>query len=83
MGSEAFRWEDGVMAGLGDLPGGNFSSAAFDVTGDGSVLVGQASSAASGSVFEAYRWEGGVMAALGDLPGGDFDSRAYAISDDG
>jgi probable HAF family extracellular repeat protein len=38
---EAFRWtSDSGMVGLGDLPGGLFESFAFDVSGDGSVVVG-------------------------------------------
>ena len=34
-GQEAFRWTGGVMTGLGDLPGGSFSSKANDVSADG------------------------------------------------
>jgi probable HAF family extracellular repeat protein len=38
---QAFRWtESGGMVGLGDLQGGRFSSEAYDVSGDGSVVVG-------------------------------------------
>src|SRR5438876_4812270 len=40
-GEQAFRWESGVMTGLGDLPGGDFSSAAYGVSADGSVVVGR------------------------------------------
>ena len=44
-GNEAFRWtSSGGMVGLGDLPGGGFSSDAFGVSYDGSVVVGQSSS---------------------------------------
>jgi uncharacterized membrane protein len=65
------------FTGLGDLPGGRFSSVASDVSGDGSVVVG-----ASGS--EAFRWtSSGGMVGLGDLPGGRFDSLAYGVSHDG
>ena len=39
-GGEAFRWEDQVMEGLGDLAGGSFQSMAFGVSDDGSVIVG-------------------------------------------
>lgn len=38
--TEAFRWEDGVMIGLGDLPGGLFYSDARSVSADGSIIVG-------------------------------------------
>lgn len=38
--TEAFRWENGVMVGLGDLPGGGFSSEALSVSADGSTIVG-------------------------------------------
>ena len=40
-GGEAFRWtQAGGMQGLGDLPGGRFSSVAFATSADGSVVVG-------------------------------------------
>ena len=69
------------MTGLGDLAGGLLLSAALAVTPDGSVVVGDSTSA-SGN--EAFRWtaEGG-MVGLGDLTGGDFFSRANAVSADG
>ncbi len=38
--SEAFRWEDGLMMGLGTLPGGIFGSQARAVSADGSAIVG-------------------------------------------
>jgi probable HAF family extracellular repeat protein len=41
------------MVGLGDLPGGSFSSVAVGVSSDGSVVVGVGNSA-SGN--EAFRW---------------------------
>lgn len=66
--------------GIGDLAGGNFYSAAMDVSADGSVIVGYSLSA---SGDEAFRWTGGVMTGLGDLPGGVFQSHANAVSGDG
>ena len=43
-GQEAFRWPaGGNQQGLGDLPGGDFFSAAFDVSADGRVIVGYGS----------------------------------------
>jgi probable HAF family extracellular repeat protein len=63
------------------LPEGIFFSNADDVSADGSVLVGRASSA---SGAEAFRWtSGGGMVGLGDLPGGGFESTAEAVSADG
>ncbi|WP_287722282.1 hypothetical protein [Microcystis sp. M055S1] len=54
--------------GLGDLPGGSFSSDATGVSADGSVVVGQSTSA-SGN--EAFRWTQATgMVGLGDLAGG-------------
>jgi probable HAF family extracellular repeat protein len=76
-GSEAFRWSNGVMTGLGDLPNANNFSVAYGVSADGSVVVG------SGADTEAFRWEGGSMTGLGDLPGGDFSSAARGVSGDG
>ncbi len=51
---QAFRWETGVMSGLG-------AGSASAVSADGSVVVGT-----SGS--EAFRWAGGTMSGLGTLP---------------
>ncbi len=66
---------------LGDLPGGNFRSIAYDVSADGSVVVGH-SLTASGN--EAFRWTSGDgMIGLGDLAGGSFSSIARGVSDDG
>jgi probable HAF family extracellular repeat protein len=69
------------MVGLGDFPGGIFFSQANGVSADGSVVVGESSSAAG---FEAFRWtEATGMVGLGDLPGGDFSSEALGVSADG
>ncbi|HJS07049.1 MAG TPA: hypothetical protein VJ809_05290, partial [Pirellulales bacterium] len=66
---------------LGDLPGGVFHSAAFGVSADGSVVVGDSRSA---SGLEAFRWTStGGMIGLGDLPGGSFESVAGDVSADG
>ncbi len=70
-----------TFAGLGDLPGGTFRSNAFDVSADGSVVVGDSLSEPG---WEAFRWtdeEG--MVGLGDLPGGLFASMATGVSADG
>jgi probable HAF family extracellular repeat protein len=69
------------MLGLGDLPGGVFSSSASGVSADGSVVVGTSVSAAGN---QAFRWiAASGMVGLGDLPGGAVRSAAYAVSADG
>lgn len=60
-GPEAFRWESGVLAGLGDAPGGDHASAAFAVSDDGSVIVGYVTDA---SGKRAARWVNGVLSML-------------------
>lgn len=59
-GGEAFRWTtDGGMVGLGDLAGGNGNSVAKDVSGDGSVVVGQGNRTSTGDGFysgDAFIW---------------------------
>jgi probable HAF family extracellular repeat protein len=74
---EAFRWENGVMTGLGDLPGSFFSSRAYSLSADGSVVVGESE---SGSGTEAFRWtQAEGMVGLG----GGGGSIAYGVSADG
>lgn len=53
IGSEAFRWHNGTLERLGDLEGGNFSSAAGDLSADGNVVVGRGTTA---SGPEAFIW---------------------------
>ena len=80
---EAFRWESGVMTGLGDLPGGEFFSRASDVSADGSIVVGTSTSGVPGR-REAFRWTVGMgMVGLGFLPGGNSGSVANTCSADG
>lgn len=76
---EAFRWQNGIMTPLGDLPGGDFESWAWDVSADGSVVVGQSEDADG---LQPFRWENGVMEALPHLPGADWGT-AYGVSADG
>ena len=70
--------------GIGFLPGhlpAVAQSEAFDVSADGSVVVGRGSSA---SGLEAFRWTAASgMVGLGELPGGLFESRANGVSADG
>lgn len=58
---------------------------ALGVSGDGTVVVGAGSSAASGlTKSEAFRWTAATgMIGLGDLPGDPFFSSAVDVSDDG
>jgi probable HAF family extracellular repeat protein len=78
---EAFRWEAGVMCGLGDLGGGSYFSGARAVSADGAAIVGYANTADG---QEAFRWtaKAGIVG-LGDLPGGEVHSEALDISADG
>ena len=78
------------MVGLGDLPGGGFSSGANGVSADGSVVVGQGSSA---SGFEAFIWDATngmrslktvlIDLGLGPALAGWTLTSAWAISPDG
>jgi probable HAF family extracellular repeat protein len=62
------RWTAATgIIGLGDLPGGTFSSSARSVSRDGSVVVGQGTTSAG---QQAFRWtQAGGMLGLGLLPG--------------
>jgi probable HAF family extracellular repeat protein len=82
-GNHAFRWSvsDGVMADIGELPGGSFhSSSGHAISTDGNTVVGNSYSAIG---YRAFRWRtvGGIES-LGELPGG-FNSDARAVSADG
>ncbi len=81
-GLEAFQWTAKAgMVGLGDLPGGVWSSYALGVSADGSVIVG-CSSSSSGT--QAFRWtEATGMVPLGSLPSAKPYSIANAVSADG
>jgi probable HAF family extracellular repeat protein len=81
-GAEAFRWSAAEgMEGLGDLPGGTFSSEALSVSANGQVVVGYANSEQG---QEAFRWtRSGGMATLGTFSSGYFYSEALDLSADG
>lgn len=79
---EAFLWsESSGFFPLGDLPGGDFASAATGISGNGLVVIGHSNSDLGGEVF---RWtaESG-MVALGDLPGGQVNATPWATNFDG
>lgn len=85
---EPFKWTAATgIQGMGFLPGATGitpSGASYAANADGSVIVGQSRSVASGQGGEAFRWTAsGGMQPLGDLPGGAFQSWAYACSSDG
>jgi uncharacterized membrane protein/uncharacterized protein YhjY with autotransporter beta-barrel domain len=78
---QAYRWTQatGTVA-LGSLAIGEFSSDAYDISGDGQVIVGAAE---NGLTWEAFRWmQAGGMVGLG-VPAGAFDSYAYATNFNG
>jgi probable HAF family extracellular repeat protein len=69
--------------GLGGLRPGGSPSRAFDISHDGSTVVGFSFSEQSGTLTEAFRWTAAGMEPLGDLPGGSFNSVASGVSWDG
>src|SRR5262249_3340342 len=75
--SQAFRWGDGAMTGLGSLPG-DTNSAASGVNANGRVVVGESFNATA----QAFRWVNGTMTDLGFLPGGTA-SVAFGVSANG
>jgi RNA polymerase sigma factor (sigma-70 family) len=87
----AWSQPDPSFEGLGDLPGGEFFSLAWDVSADGSVVTGYSisnvieSKGNSFPLYEAFRWtEAEGMIGLGSLPGGEYPfSEAIGLSFDG
>ncbi len=77
-GNEAFRWTNVTgMVGLGHLPGGGVNSKAFDVSADGSVVIGFSDST---SGLEVFRWTQSTgMVSLAEGVWG----KAYGTSADG
>jgi len=80
---EAFRWKEGVgITGIGALAAGSAESYAFDVSTDGSVVVGYSGTTEFGGATHAFRWvEGEGMTDLGTL--GGIASYAYGVNADG
>lgn len=87
--NRAVRWTAGTgVVDLGQLPGsgspGTIGSNGFDLSADGSVIVGLANTNSAGGSFRGFRWTQATgMTALGDLPGGSSFSIARSISADG
>lgn len=70
--AEAFKWTPAGMVALGDLnpdPSVGYSSIAFDVSADGSVVVGHGYPQVAGSLRKthAFSYSGGSMTDLGTL----------------
>jgi probable HAF family extracellular repeat protein len=88
---EAFRWEAGVITGLGFLQDNTFKvrSEATGVSYDGSTVVGTSNvdhpDTPQSSVEQAFIWVDGVMTGLGFLSGspGPYQSIATGVSADG
>jgi len=68
------------FTGLGDLPGGDYQTRAYGISGDGTVVVGEG---AGPGGYEPFMWtqETGVVG-LGWLPGGDFGLARSVSADD-
>ncbi|MBI1827323.1 MAG: thrombospondin type 3 repeat-containing protein [Planctomycetes bacterium] len=86
---EAVAWQGGSTNRLSYLPNmcaGNERSVAFDVSGNGNVIVGYSNSSelsgCSGQWTEGFRYEGGVMTGVGAPPAWP-SSNLYAVSADG
>ena len=74
------------IAPLADVPEGHFGDIldAYDISNDGSVIVGQGRVAGPGFTVEAYRWTQATgYVGLGDIPLGAFQSSATEVSADG
>ncbi len=85
---QAFRWT--AAGGITGLPflatpvGTTRYAQAEAVSSDGSVVIGESRSTASGNGLEAFRWTAASgTVGLGDLLGGAFQSWAYAMTPDG
>lgn len=83
LSGQAYAWTKVTgMNGLGWLDVSAIYSAAYGISSDGTVIVGESDNALGRR--EAFRWTAvDGMQGLGDLPGGLFSSRATAVSADG
>jgi probable HAF family extracellular repeat protein len=79
---EAFRWENGIMTGLGTIEPAHDTSIAYAVSADGTTVVGF--SRQSGQGNRAFRWTAETgMTYLGDMPDGLRAEVALGVSHDG
>lgn len=73
--------EEAQLIAIGDLPGGEYFTAAAAISDDGTTVVGNSDGEQGG---EAFRWvRNAAMSGLGDLPGGTFGSVGRAVNGDG
>jgi probable HAF family extracellular repeat protein len=80
-GTEAFRWENGVMVGLGVLAD-DWSSAAYAVSADGRVVVGLNTPRTGPRTI--FRWKDGTMVRLGPSNIADVEpERTLAVTANG
>ncbi len=70
-----------TFQGVGDLPGGVFTSEALGVSPDGSRVVGYSITGANTSA--AFVFTGGVLSSIGDPPGGTMRGVANAAAENG
>ncbi len=54
---EAVMWKDGNAVALGDLPGGQYYSIVYDISGDGSIAVGESSTGITRPQVKADAWQ--------------------------
>lgn len=86
--AQAFRWENGVMEGIGMVPTSPETtpwSYARSISADGSTIVGYSHTDESFEMgWEAMRWtEDGGMQPLGDFSPSDYWSESTDVSADG
>jgi probable HAF family extracellular repeat protein len=85
-GEEAFRYENGLMTGLGDLPGRTpFESRPASVSADGAIVAGTSGRYGGTHEPQAFLWSSGVLTGLGYLPSSHSSPVSFGsdLSDDG
>jgi len=77
----AARFSGGTVTSLGDLPGGNFDSVAFAVSGDGQYIAGRGTTATG---RQPFLWSATMgMIGLGNLGAANTDAEARGVSNGG
>lgn len=76
------RAGDWVFSGIGDAPGGGFSSGAFGVSADGETVVGSSIGEDGSAVGVFWSWGSGLQT-IGHLFEGGYATVVRACSDDG